>query len=261
MCNIVEQQYFNLKISLPNTQQLYYTTHDVDVWQQEHLYSSTQGLTVTQLQQSLSLESVDTMQLEFFVQPDLSPLILQQSYYTLYLGTPNTYQLLFYGQAASINLKANAYQITIHGLEQQLSCLVGQVFSKTCRTCLGSQYCHINLKDYCFTATVLAVEKHQAEIIVSNEILPTLSTNYFKYGKMLMTSGCLRNQSFDILSSAQSSLKLALTVSQTWPQPQDTCQLYAGCDRSFASCCQKFRNAINFRGEPHIPDQKVLLQV
>ncbi|MCC8418870.1 MAG: phage BR0599 family protein [Rickettsia endosymbiont of Glossina mortisans submortisans] len=30
-------------------------------------------------------------------------------------------------------------------------------------------------------------------------------------------------------------------------------KIIAGCDKNFISCCNKFNNAINFRGEPLIP--------
>jgi uncharacterized phage protein (TIGR02218 family) len=33
----------------------------------------------------------------------------------------------------------------------------------------------------------------------------------------------------------------------------DTFTVTAGCDKRFATCVQKFDNAVNFRGFPHIP--------
>ena len=37
------------------------------------------------------------------------------------------------------------------------------------------------------------------------------------------------------------------------PEPGDTFDITAGCDKSFATCKAKFANALNFRGFPHLP--------
>jgi uncharacterized phage protein (TIGR02218 family) len=36
-------------------------------------------------------------------------------------------------------------------------------------------------------------------------------------------------------------------------QAGDKYSITAGCDKQFNTCVEKFNNAINFRGEPHIP--------
>jgi hypothetical protein len=41
----------------------------------------------------------------------------------------------------------------------------------------------------------------------------------------------------------------------------DTALLMEGCDKSFESCVNRFKNAINFRGEPHKPSQDKILIV
>ena len=36
-------------------------------------------------------------------------------------------------------------------------------------------------------------------------------------------------------------------------------EIIAGCDKQFLTCTQRFNNAINFRGEPHIPSSGKLV--
>jgi uncharacterized phage protein (TIGR02218 family) len=36
-----------------------------------------------------------------------------------------------------------------------------------------------------------------------------------------------------------------------------TFEVYAGCDRTISTCNSRFSNALNFRGQPHIPDMNV----
>jgi uncharacterized phage protein (TIGR02218 family) len=37
-------------------------------------------------------------------------------------------------------------------------------------------------------------------------------------------------------------------------------ELSQGCDRRFATCRERFGNAVNFRGEPHLPGNDLLLR-
>lgn len=43
------------------------------------------------------------------------------------------------------------------------------------------------------------------------------------------------------------------------PAPGDRIRLFAGCDKSFATCREKFGNGVNFRGFPHIPGNDRLM--
>ncbi|HEY6917055.1 MAG TPA: phage BR0599 family protein, partial [Allosphingosinicella sp.] len=38
----------------------------------------------------------------------------------------------------------------------------------------------------------------------------------------------------------------------------DLVEIAEGCDRSFATCRTRFGNAVNFRGEPHLPGMDLL---
>jgi uncharacterized phage protein (TIGR02218 family) len=40
----------------------------------------------------------------------------------------------------------------------------------------------------------------------------------------------------------------------------DSFTVSAGCDKQFDTCISRFSNAINFRGEPHVPGTDKLLE-
>jgi len=40
----------------------------------------------------------------------------------------------------------------------------------------------------------------------------------------------------------------------------DSFEIQAGCDKTFETCINRFNNAINFRGEPHMPGQDEILK-
>ncbi|MBM3617735.1 MAG: beta tubulin, partial [Alphaproteobacteria bacterium] len=40
----------------------------------------------------------------------------------------------------------------------------------------------------------------------------------------------------------------------------DAYEAFAGCDKSFGTCRTRFSNAVNFRGEPHVPGLDRMLE-
>jgi uncharacterized phage protein (TIGR02218 family) len=40
--------------------------------------------------------------------------------------------------------------------------------------------------------------------------------------------------------------------------PGDRAELTQGCDRRFSTCRDRFANAVNFQGEPHLPGNDLL---
>lgn len=44
------------------------------------------------------------------------------------------------------------------------------------------------------------------------------------------------------------------------PEKGSRVWLWEGCDKRFATCCQRFRNALSFDGEPHVPGTDALLR-
>lgn len=45
-----------------------------------------------------------------------------------------------------------------------------------------------------------------------------------------------------------------------WIAPGNALTVYAGCDKQFATCRQKFANGVNFQGFPHIPGNDFLMR-
>jgi uncharacterized phage protein (TIGR02218 family) len=41
----------------------------------------------------------------------------------------------------------------------------------------------------------------------------------------------------------------------------DAFRIAAGCDKRFSTCREKFANAVNFRGFPHMPGNDFVLRV
>jgi hypothetical protein len=85
------------------------------------------------------------------------------------------------------------------------------------------------------------------------------SIGYFAYGSVTFTSGANAGLSMEVRSFAPGAIELIL------PMPRsvaigDQFTIVAGCDRTMGTCSGRFANLNNFRGEPYIPGNDILLQ-
>lgn len=82
---------------------------------------------------------------------------------------------------------------------------------------------------------------------------------YFAYGHVIFTSGQNAGFEMDVKTFAPGHVTLAMSM----PYPLavgDTYSITAGCDRLFGTCKNRWNNVVNFRGEPYLPGQDVILR-
>jgi uncharacterized phage protein (TIGR02218 family) len=85
------------------------------------------------------------------------------------------------------------------------------------------------------------------------------ASGYFAYGTVTFTSGANQNIAREIKRFDAKTF----TSFQPWPYPiavGDSYSAVAGCDKTLASCIGTFNNAVNFRGEPHVPGTDAMLE-
>lgn len=80
----------------------------------------------------------------------------------------------------------------------------------------------------------------------------TEADNYYDRGLLTFTSGNNIGKSLEIKVFESDTFQMVLPFPYDI-QVGDTYELYRGCDKTFATCRDTFDNAVNFRGEPHIP--------
>jgi hypothetical protein len=87
------------------------------------------------------------------------------------------------------------------------------------------------------------------------------NVGFFDFGKVTFTSGLNINLSMEVKRYNVGLVELQLPM----PYPievGDTYTIVSGCGKRFTEdCIQKFNNAINFRGEPHLPGVDQLMRV
>ncbi len=124
-----------------------------------------------------------------------------------------------------------------------------QSFSKKCRANFGDLKCKIDKTVYSQTYDIK--EMFGRIMVISNL---DKESGYFNYGDAILANGQfyskIINHSGDVVildklipDSIKHNKMVVLTV---------------GCDKNFITCCNKFNNAVNFRGEPLIPDDNFI---
>lgn len=86
----------------------------------------------------------------------------------------------------------------------------------------------------------------------------TYNVGYFAYGKVVWTSGVNKGFTNTVKTFAPGVVTLGLPT----PNPiavGDNYTIYAGCDKQFGTCRDRWNNIVHFRGEPFIPGPDVLL--
>ena len=152
------------------------------------------------------------------------------------------------GWLGTVSFSKNSFIAEINGLTDRLDKTIAEFYSPACRAKLGDGKCQVNMAPFTKTGTITAVDSR----IKFNDTSRNETAGYFSAGKFTFTSGANDGLSVEVKEFQNGVFTLTL------PMPYDisvgdSYVAEAGCDKSFATCKTRFSNAINFRGEPHIP--------
>lgn len=161
--------------------------------------------------------------------------------------------LLVRGELGTIDMTDRGFSAELRGATALFEAPVVAQTSPDCRAQFGDKLCRIPL----------AGRTHIARAVTL--VGPLLSLDQ-AFADALFNLGQLR-----WLDGPNAGLRAAIATStgatvllQEQPAapvaPGTRVMLLEGCDKRFTTCCARFNNAINFRGEPHIPGTDLLLR-
>ncbi|HAX90657.1 MAG TPA: hypothetical protein DCY07_00410 [Rhodospirillaceae bacterium] len=158
------------------------------------------------------------------------------------------------GTIGQIELKDTIFKAELRGLTQALSQQIGELYTPSCRADLGDTRCQIDLAALTVASTVTAAEDRYG----FTDTARAEADDYWSGGLITWTSGENVGRKMEIRSFVASVFELFL------PMPSDIAvgdgyAVQPGCDKSFSMCCSRFDNAVNFRGEPHVPGTDAVL--
>lgn len=154
------------------------------------------------------------------------------------------------GWIGTLSLSGDHYVAELRGLHDLLQRPIGSYYTPECRYDLGDNHCSKSLTGLTVTGAV-SVATDQATF---SDFTRSESDGYFNYGKLTWTSGANSGLSIEVKNYDGAGLVFNLWL----PMPYaigvgDTYSLYPGCDKRFATCRDKFANAVNFGGFPYLP--------
>lgn len=161
------------------------------------------------------------------------------------------------GNIGGITRDGQSYRFEIRGLVDKLQTTIGETQTRSCRYMLGEARCGVTI-----TATPNRVTGAVTAIPNSLSFTDSARTEvsgFFAYGSVTFTSGANSGITRPVKSFASGLFTL-------WQAPPfalaagDAYIAITGCDKAFATCQQKFANATNFGGFPHLPGSDRLLE-
>ena len=153
-----------------------------------------------------------------------------------------------------VKREGQAFSAELRGLADQLSQQSGRLFTARCGADLGDARCKVDLTVSALrgAGTVASIES-VSTLVASG--LNAFGEGWFTNGKLSWTSGANEGLSFEIKDHRIASGHAQLSLWKAMPEAiasSDSFTVTAGCDKRFATCRERFANAVNFRGFPHI---------
>ncbi len=149
------------------------------------------------------------------------------------------------GEIGEVGIDGGKYTADLHGTARKLDAPICPLTSPTCRAALGNDRCRVDLAGRSLRARVVASEGDALTLDVAVD-------ERFLFGRLRFLDGLNCGLATTVVESAGSGVRLR-EMAPSAVLAGDRVELREGCDKRFATCCARFGNAANFRGEPHVP--------
>lgn len=156
------------------------------------------------------------------------------------------------GEIGDIAIRDGAFTAELRGPTALLERPVVEQTTPDCRASLGDSRCRVNLAPRTRTARLLGAA---GSVLTLDTVEP--SSAAYGYGRLRWLDGSNAGLAASIAASDGATITLRdppAFVSVTGA----LVELVEGCDRRFETCCNRFVNAENFRGEPFLPGNDLL---
>ncbi|MBC7504284.1 MAG: DUF2163 domain-containing protein [Sandarakinorhabdus sp.] len=144
----------------------------------------------------------------------------------------------------------SGFTAALRGPTAMLAATAVESYAPECRAELGDGRCRVAMRGRTLRALVVADD--DSGLVFAG--LAGLETDFID-GRLRVLEGPMAGIERRIVDAAGTTLRLdeALALATG-----SRVQLWQGCDKRFATCRERFGNAMNFRGEPHVPGGDVL---
>ncbi len=250
------------KLTRTDGQVMGFTDHDHDLEFDGVTFRSASGFIGSDAERKLGLSAADmeiagALSADAITEEDIAAGKYDGAEIELWLvdwREPADRVLLRAGQLGRVRRGELHFEAEMRTLAARLAEVRGRVFAHGCDAELGDARCGVDLSDprWRATATIHAVNGAMIHLDGASGF----AAGFFGHGRFEVTSGAASGFRSRIASHRLEDGRAVLVLAATPPAELaagDAVTLVAGCDRAFSTCRDKFANAVNFRGFPHMP--------
>jgi uncharacterized phage protein (TIGR02218 family) len=240
-----------------------FTDHDRDLAFDSLTYRAATGFTATAIEDQLGL-AVSNLDVEgalssaAITEADLHAGRYDDAAVTIFLVNwvdTSERVILRSGFLGQVSRGTLAFTAELRGLAAKLDQAAGRIFQRSCAWELGDARCTVDLS---------AAGRHGSGTVVTvlgafdftASGLGSLATGVLTRGKLTWTSGANAGLGVEVKAHTQGAGSSRLSLFLPMPEPiavGDAFTVTAGCDKTLATCRDRFANVVNFGGFPHMP--------
>jgi len=156
------------------------------------------------------------------------------------------------GELGEVTIRRDAFAAELKGPTAALERPVVEQTSPECRAMLGDKRCRIDLAARTRLTRIIAIGDESVEVADA-----AMGDNVYGYGRLRWRSGAKAGLETGLLGSSGATLSVR-DPAPFAPDVGDLVEIVEGCDKRLSTCVGRFGNAVNFRGEPHLPGMDLL---
>ena len=157
---------------------------------------------------------------------------------------------LMAGEIGEVRIEDEAYKAELDGAAVKLGRAICPETSPECRAELGDKHCRVDMAGRIKRCVIVSLDG-------TGMVLDQAVGSGMLWGRARFLTG--ENAGLASMVVAIVGTRIELRDTSRGPVAVgDRVELLEGCDKRFATCCARFANAANFRGEPHVPGSDML---
>lgn len=240
-----------------------FTDHDADLAFDGLTYAAASGFTATSIEDQLglavsNLDAEGALLSDALTEDDLYAGRWDGATITIWLVNWQDVSqrvILRSGFLGEVSRGTVAFTAELRGLTAPLDQSAGRIFQRRCAWELGDPRCTVDLTADGRHSAGTVTQVIGAFDFVANG-LNAIAAGVFSRGRLVWTSGANAGVAVEVKSHSVGNGATRLSLFLPMGDPiavGDAFTVTAGCDKAFATCRDRFANAVNFGGFPHMP--------
>jgi uncharacterized phage protein (TIGR02218 family) len=235
------------------------TSHDGELTRDGASYQPTPGITPAAVTRSLGLEPhsgeiAGALTSEALDQSDLALGRWDGASVRLFAidwtGADSSQVDLIAGELGGVSINGESFSAELSGAASALEGPVCPSTSPQCRAQFGDAHCRIDLAGRSQIASVVSTAN--GELTLDGPV----DAKYL-LGRLRYLSGANCGLTTSVIAITGATVRVR-DLPRATVEAGCRIELREGCDKRFETCSERFANAVNFRGEPHLPGADLL---